>query len=153
MIKILVISDTHGETSWVYDLLLSHSDYDYFFHLGDSELPAYMLSPFISVKGNCDYYNDYPPTKRIITKNATFHLEHGNHYIDDKYILAQDVLIFLHGHSHKHYVRKIDDNHYVANPGSYSRPRDGSEGTYLEILINDNGEVTFNFKDRIKSQL
>ena len=84
MIKILVVSDTHGEIGWVNDLLLSHSDYDYFFHLGDSELPSHMISPFTSVKGNCDYYHDYPPTKRIITKNATFHLEHGNHYIDEK---------------------------------------------------------------------
>ena len=147
MVKILVISDTHGDTSWINELLLSHSDYDFFLHLGDSELPGYMLSPFASVKGNCDYYNDYPPTRTIVTKYGSLYLEHGNHYIDDEYVLSKDVKIFLHGHTHSHYVRKIDDNHYIANPGSYSRPRDGSNGTFLEIYLSENS-VEFKFKNR-----
>lgn len=145
MIKILVVSDTHGDIEFINELLLSHSDYDFFLHLGDSMLPSELLTPFTSVKGNCDYGHDFPPTKRIKTKYGYIHMEHGNYPLTDEYILSQDVKIFLYGHTHIHSLRKIDDDHFVANPGSYTRPRDGSNGSYLEIFM-DEKETKFNFK-------
>ena len=42
-------------------------------------------------------------------------------------------------------VSNLDKNHYIANPGSITRPRDGSSGTYLIITLDEN-EPQFNFK-------
>lgn len=93
MLKILVVSDSHGDVSILNDLFLSHQDFDYFFHLGDSELPSYQLYPFISVRGNNDYF-DYPISKLIHTKYGDFYLEHGNHHIDDEYIRSKNARFF-----------------------------------------------------------
>lgn len=145
MIKILVTSDIHGDSSIVNLLYLSHQDYDYFLDCGDSQLPDYMIRPFISVKGNCDYGNDYPPTRYINTPFGRIYIEHGNNsFLDEEYIKSKDALIFLSGHTHKKSLIKIDENHYYANPGSASRPRD-DYASYLEIII-DNDKINFQFK-------
>lgn len=146
MIKILVISDIHGDASLINSLWLSHQNFDYFFNLGDSQLMPNDIYPFISVKGNCDYGSDYPLFKRIKTKYGDIYLEHGNHYISEDYIKEKNARVFLCGHTHVHLLKKIDDNHYFANPGSLTRPRDNTLGTYLEIYMDQNN-IEFIFKE------
>lgn len=137
MIKLLVVSDTHGDADWIRALWLSHTDYDLFLHLGDSELPASMLYPFVSIKGNCDYFFDYPKTKQIRTKYGNIFMVHNATAATDEDILKQDVRLFLCGHTHRYEVRSVGPC-YFANPGSLIRPRDCSAGTYMEIELSEN---------------
>lgn len=143
MIKILVVSDSHGNEEILKNLYYKHQDCSYFLHLGDSQIPSFCLQPFISVKGNCDF-EDYPPFKEISLPIGKIFYEHGNNYLytDLDYIKSKNCLIYLHGHTHVHYVKNIDGI-YIANPGSLTRPRDGNKGTYLIITIDK--DISFNF--------
>lgn len=146
MSKILVVSDSHGDLDLLDKIAQQHQDIDYYLHLGDSELPTYLIRPFIGVRGNCDYDYDYPLTRFIFVNNIKIYLEHGLSLSskDDEYYLSKDCKIFLHGHTHVHYVKKLKDM-YIANPGSLTRPRDNSNGTYLIIDVKNEDSISFNF--------
>lgn len=145
MIKILVVSDSHSNQELLQILALKHQDCSYFLHLGDSELPSFFLSPFISVKGNCDF-EEYPLYREISLPIGKLFCEHGQNYqfLDIDYIKSLNCKIYLHGHTHKHYLKEVDGI-YIANPGSLTRPRDGNKGTYLIISIDDKN-INFDFK-------
>ena len=53
--KIIVVSDSHGNYSLLNEIYLKHFDASIFYHLGDSQLPEYMLHSYCGVKGNCDF--------------------------------------------------------------------------------------------------
>ena len=143
--KIVVISDTHRDIDSIKIVRYINNDADMFLHCGDSELPPELIDGFASVKGNCDYF-EYPLNKTWKTPFGDIYIEHGHkHVLSDDYILSKNTLIFLHGHTHKHYVKKVG-NCYVANPGSLTKPRDDTNGTYLVITI-DNDQVKFDFKE------
>lgn len=149
MIKILVVSDSHNDTTLLNKIYLKHQDCTYFIHLGDSQLPSFLLSPFVSVKGNNDYEN-YPLFRYITTPFGNIYCEHGTNYrfTQQEYVKSKNALIFLHGHTHIHYVKQLDNNTYIANPGSLTRPRDESNGTYLIISL-DEKNIKFDFYDSI----
>lgn len=138
MNKILVVSDSHRDTNILNDLLIKYYDFDYYLHLGDSELPAFLISPFASVKGNCDH-EYYPPTKTLIIDNIKIYYEHGLSLLFDdiEYIKSKNCNIFLYGHTHMHSIKKLN-NTIICNPGSLTRPRDNTKGTYLIITIDKN---------------
>ncbi|MCH5171984.1 MAG: YfcE family phosphodiesterase [Erysipelotrichales bacterium] len=143
--KIVVISDTHRDIDSIRLVRYINHDADMFLHCGDSELPEDQIDGFASVKGNCDYF-DYPLNKTLKTPLGNIYIEHGHkHALSDEYILSKNAIIFLHGHTHRHYVKKVG-NCYVANPGSLIKPRDDSNGTYLIITI-DNEQIKFEFKE------
>ena len=58
--KIVVASDNHGDLEVLKRIVLANQDASLFLHLGDSQMFDYEISPFIGVKGNCDYGKDYP---------------------------------------------------------------------------------------------
>lgn len=138
MNKILVVSDSHRDIDLLNKLLIRHYDCDYYLHLGDSELPSFLISPFSSVKGNCDH-EYYPPSKTLIVDNIKIYYEHGLSLLFDDidYINSKECNIFLHGHTHINYIKKLGST-IVCNPGSLTRPRDNTDGTYLIIKIENN---------------
>ncbi len=145
--KILIISDTHGDISRLKDVYLKHQDCDYFFHLGDFELPSYLISPFSYVIGNCDYLEVEPKVLDLTINDIKIHLEHGNrinYSYFEKYIKNLNVDIFLFGHLHKQLAFKIDKT-LVLNPGSLNRPRDDSKGCYLILNIKNKNDITYKF--------
>lgn len=144
--KIVVVGDTHRDIDCLRKVRTFHSDADMFLHCGDSEVPSDYLDGFASVKGNCDYF-DYPLNKRFKTPYGDIYLEHGDSpgISRDSYILSKKCILFLCGHTHRHSVKKVG-NCYVANPGSLTRPRDGSNGTYLIIELDSKG-IKFQFKE------
>ena len=75
--KIVVVSDSHGNKSRLDEVLLANQDADLFWHLGDYELPEYLMSPFMLIKGNCDFFSDSPISKDLIINDVKFHLEHS----------------------------------------------------------------------------
>jgi len=144
--KILVCSDSHGETELLDKLFYENQDCSLFLHCGDVGLPAYLTKKFLVVKGNCDYF-DYPRKRDIPTKWGTIHMEHGDTYQsrDEKYIESLGCFIYLFGHTHKK-EHGYDGKTYAFNPGSLTRPRDGNEGSYLTINIDDDtGALTFKY--------
>ncbi len=148
--KILVVSDSHGDFDTLRRILLANQKCDIFIHCGDSELPSsYMPFELLAVKGNCDYFDDYPLKRDIKTKFGTIHVEHGNLFsaLTYSYISSLNCYIYLFGHTHERCAKKVD-NTYIFNPGSLTEPRDSSLGSYLIIEINDeSGELNYKFYD------
>ena len=146
--KIIVVSDTHGNYDLLQKIYLKHQDAKYFFHLGDSELPENYLFPFLIIKGNCDYFLNAPEKLTINYEFGKAHLEHGNKIpfiIFDSYVKSLDVDYFFYGHTHQKSFEIVGKT-YVFNPGSLTKPRDDNEGSYLIIEIDDQNNKFLNYK-------
>lgn len=145
--KIVVVSDTHGDIDILKKVRMLNPNADMFLHCGDSELPPELLDGFATVKGNCDYF-DYPISKTFDTPYGKIYMEHGNRAIihNDSYIESLNAKIILLGHTHRHSLRIVGDT-FVANPGSLTRPRDDTNGTYLIINIKSQNDFDFEFKE------
>ena len=53
-ITVILVSDNHGFRKPLEYIKMKHSDADYFFHCGDTELPPYEMEGFAVVQGNND---------------------------------------------------------------------------------------------------
>ncbi len=71
MTKWLIASDNHNEAGILYQLYEQHNDANVFIHLGDSEFEYNdtELSLFRRVKGNCDFYPEFP-NEEIVEVNG-----------------------------------------------------------------------------------
>lgn len=137
--KILAVSDSHGRDDILLDLYTMYPKMDYYLHAGDSQSVSYNIFPFDSVLGNCDYYGDFPSFRRIKTSIGDIFIKHtpGINSKD-----KNGTKIFIYGHTHINELKEIEGIIYL-NPGSVSRPRDGSLGSYAIIEIKDNeAEIT-----------
>lgn len=143
--KIVVVSDSHGNVDILYKILELNSDADMFIHAGDSGLQQ-SLYPYRMVKGNCDYYSDFPEELNIKTLFGNIYVTHGHKYMTITHYTVQskNCKIFIFGHTHKHLLQKFGDT-YLCNPGSVSLPRDNTNGTYLIINVS-NEKCEFEFK-------
>ena len=146
--KICVVSDSHGDREILNRIYNSNPNCDIYLHLGDSELSEEYIHPFVSVKGNCDYFLDYPPFRIIETPCGRIYCEHGHVHLRGNISLLDryNCKVYLYGHTHIHRLEKIND-YYFVNPGSVSRPRDQTNGTYLLIECNKETGFSFMFKD------
>ncbi len=144
--KIVVVSDTHGNRNILEKIKEQNKDASLLLHAGDSQLFREEMYPFITIKGNCDYDSRYDESFDITLSCGKLHMEHGHRlgYLRESYLQQNNYKIFIHGHTHSHYVKQLGDS-YVCCPGSPNRPRDGSSGTYLIIDVNDK-DIKFNFK-------
>lgn len=135
--KFVIVSDSHGDISSLKEIAMLHSDADRYIHVGDSERTPLEISPFISVKGNCDYLTNYPNQLIIDTPIGKMMIRHKP-YIEDYEIENHNIKIYVYGHTHHKHFEKINGVYYI-NPGSITRPRDCSKGSYiiLEIINND----------------
>ena len=146
--KIVIVSDTHGDTHSLQKVLLRETGVDLYLHAGDVVAPKEDINPFAAVRGNCDgfYRQDYEKEYEYMTPYGRIHMEHIP--LSDIMIEAlkiEGVKIFIHGHTH---VRKneYDNGTYIFCPGSLSFPRDNDKGTYLVLEINEK-EVKHTFKE------
>ena len=148
--KIIVVSDSHGNTTLLEKIKQKEFDADYFIHCGDYCLPDYYVDGFAKVCGNCDYSFETPKELNLETPFGLIHVEHGDNPLflsnKDNYIESKKCFIFLYGHTHEKYHRKINET-YVFNPGSLTRPQDSNYGSYLRIYINEkDNNLTFDYK-------
>lgn len=143
--KIVIVSDSHGNREILEKIALQNSNANLFLHAGDSRLCKSEINPYISVKGNCDYELDFSESITIKTPYGNLYMTHGNRlYEINRYTLQKNnAKIFVFGHTHSHLAKKIDDC-YIFNPGSVSLPRDGTNGTYL-ILDITSDKVSYKF--------
>lgn len=153
MIKMLVMSDTHGDTTLAEKVLKKHQDADIVIHLGDYFRDAdrlhelYPKIRFEVVYGNSDYMiGDVPIEKLLEIEGQRILLTHGHRYsvkwgIERLHVKAHNENIQLLLYGHTHISRMVYGPGYIIlNPGSISEPRGGDDGTYAVVVI-DNAKI------------
>ncbi|MBQ0010755.1 MAG: YfcE family phosphodiesterase [Ruminococcus sp.] len=143
--KIVIISDTHGDRERMERVLRIHPDADIYLHAGDSELASDALFPFIGVRGNCDWGSDLPEEITLPTPYGNLYITHGHHGVlrTRAELHRLNARIFVSGHTHVHGAILREDGFFF-NPGSLAKPRDGENGTYLVLNVTEK-TVTYRF--------
>lgn len=152
ILKILVVSDTHGRLTKMEDLVKSYKDLDLIVHLGDHFKDARAVAgltqtPIIAVHGNCDGWGlsqdrDY---KVVETPGGRILLTHGHGYdvkrgVDRLLYKAEEegAKAVLFGHTHQSYLEEIDGI-FLMNPGSLEEPRGMEPGSYGLVRADKDG--------------
>ena len=144
--KILVISDIHGDFDDFYKIMLKETFdeiiilgdlMDYGYHINDDiiDLLVSLKDKLILIKGNTDFYIDYEKyglyAHDIIKLNLNgklVTLTHGNVY-NMNFLPNDPGELFFFGHTHVPFLSK-NLNITFFNPGSLGHPRGGSESSY-----------------------
>lgn len=148
--RILVFSDSHGNSHRIREAILSNPTADTVIHLGDGERDLDELQPILGGKrlvcvcGNCDYGSMLRDNETLNIGSVRILCTHGHRegvkYGTDSLIDKAKRLgarIVLYGHTHEP-VTDYDDGLYVMNPGSIR------EGCYGAIDITAAGIVCLN---------
>ena len=167
MTKILVFSDSHGESGDMKRIIESvHPDAEYVIHLGDGAEDIERLSPhfprqaFVGVKGNCDWLRgfDYNGDHRVLDMEGVrifichghrHGVKNGGYSLLISAAITQNADIALFGHTHHSEYLTVpkpgrDDLNekgaviHILNPGSISRPRGGEiAGKSYAVILLD----------------
>lgn len=152
--KLLVISDTHGDISKAYDIIKSiNSLIDGIIHCGDIVEDALAIKrrfpdiPMYNVRGNCDYGSSVENEVLLNIGGKKIFVTHGDLYSVE---WNTDRLCYkgaeknadacIYGHTHVPDVEYYNDM-VIMNPGSLTRPRGGSKPSYGILKIED-GVIT-----------
>ncbi len=144
--KIVVVSDTHGNFEELRRVAMIENGADLYLHAGDvGHFLPQDISPFAPVKGNCDFHSSMLPFERRI--NTPYGLLLIKHHpilykdeIEDLY--KEGVRIFIHGHTHIKESIKYKDM-YILCPGSLCFPRDDYASYLLLDISKEEVAVTF----------
>lgn len=158
--KVMCISDIHGNIECLKkalekfkeenaEKLIILGDFSSYYHSSTdyeiAEILNNMAGSIIAVKGNCDnthideiFNFTLPYIRNIQINEKTITITHG-HIYNSNNLPENCGDIFIYGHTHVGKVEKIGDK-IIANPGSISKPRNGSKKTYL-IIDKDNIEL------------
>lgn len=148
--RVLIISDSHGDTKR-FDQIITASEPDMIIHLGDIERDVEYLEavypniPLHAVLGNNDPWVRRETEKVIEIENQKIFITHGHLYgvWDNGFRVCERAkelgcATALFGHSHVP-VDEMFGNVRAFNPGSISRPRQGSYS--VGIMEIENGKV------------
>ncbi len=145
MIRILVVSDTHGNSRALCRALDDQPNAQYILHLGDGASEMTSLAPTCTgtvyqVRGNCDFASSLPTEEEVRIAGVPILLTHGHRYSVkggtgalEQAARSRGVRIALFGHTHQP-MTHYDNGLYLVNPGSL-----GYGGTYATIDIDGNG--------------
>lgn len=151
MIKIVVMSDNHGDDNQIKDIQAWEKDAMCFVHCGDSETwHPQLLASFYAVRGNNDWALDLPNQVIFEMGEHRILVTHGHRYgyfdrVKMLSYLAKENLcdIVFCGHTHMP-MNCIQDGVHVINPGSTRLPRGGYENTYCVCYLDGSSvEVIF----------
>ena len=147
--RIIVLSDTHGNPKVLETILARHADADACIHLGDSEGDVKLFlschpeweSKFYAVRGNCDFNSSLPISRTIdlIPGHRIFAVHGHRHaisYTPDILVeeaIAEGCNIVLHGHTHVPAWQEFGEGNLYLNPGSVSLPKEGSAHSYMTL--------------------
>lgn len=151
--KVLIISDTHGNHKNLNRVLERERPYEQVIHLGDIEgdedyLQAAAGCPVAAVCGNNDYFSPLPQEQIIEVAGKQVFLTHGHYY----YVAAgiehlvkeakgRDVELVMFGHTHRPLIRQ-EQGLTILNPGSLSYPRqEGRRPSYIVMETSPQGEL------------
>lgn len=146
MTKIIVVSDTHGNSSAIEKLMPRIAENDYFFHLGDGCMDVKQVwkeypDKVYQCRGNCDGFTPTPAEGEIEVEYVKIFYCHGDKYgvKSSLQTLAREAKkrgceIALYGHTHKADVTEIDGVTLI-NPGSLKKWVDAG-GSYCYLVIH-----------------
>lgn len=148
--RILVVSDTHGQAINLRQVLLSQPKAEVVIHLGDGENDLAMLKPhfadktFLQVRGNCDWGSSLPESATFSVGDKKIFYTHGHNYgvKSGLYTVVcaareQKADILLFGHTHTA-ITDYDDGLHIMNPGALS----GFKPSHGTIDITEQGILT-----------
>lgn len=140
--KILVLSDTHGEISAAARLIKTEAP-DQVIHLGDCLRDAEDLSnhfpslPICKVPGNNDWFTDEAKEKAVPMGGARIFLCHGHTtgvkgglHLQAARALQHNCTVSLFGHTHRPYLEE-NNGVLLLNPGSLTY-----SGTYAILTLH-----------------
>lgn len=152
-LRIMVISDTHGNVDGIIREFKRKEEIDLLIHLGDYCKDALKLKEklnieVINVRGNCDLLDYNTPEEELIEiKGIKILITHGHRYnvkytLNNIYYKAREVQanVVLFGHSHVP-VSSTYDGIIFLNPGSSTLPRGGSKRSYGLLQIDEKVNV------------
>ncbi len=152
MLKILVVSDSHGNINLLHDVISANRNVDLVIHLGDHTADGnevmrdFPTIAYLTVSGNCDigsFINKTNTEGTFKAEGRRIFYTHGHKYnvkYGTQYLVSQAKInnadIALYGHTH---ISGVDEQNgvLVINPGSVAFPRDGTSGTYCLLEIKD----------------
>ena len=154
--KILIISDTHGNLNNLYTVLEREKPIDNLLHLGDvsrddDEIRAIADCACAFVRGNCDWCSDERDSRDFGLLGHNVHMEHG-HMLPDSFAgiaakaknIGADIMMY--GHTHVPLIYRYKDV-YIINPGSLSKPRQSDHRpSYIIMNIEAGQEPEFEIK-------
>ena len=155
VMRVLIISDTHGYHKNLDKVLKLERPYHQVIHLGDIEgdedyLETAAGCPVTAVRGNNDYFSRLPQEQIIELEGKRIFITHGHYY----YVVAglehlireaqgRDADLVMFGHIHRPVIRK-EGTLSVINPGSLSFPRqEGHKPSYIVMETGDDGDFQF----------
>ncbi|MDD5927666.1 MAG: metallophosphoesterase [Firmicutes bacterium] len=151
--RILAVSDTHGDCSRVIDIyqkLSKESPVDVIVHCGDYAADARELQTCLGVhvawvRGNCDGGFSDTDWSVLETEAGNFLVTHGHmeqvDYSKQKVYykaLENHCVGAFFGHTHRASYTEVDGV-ALMNPGSLTKPRDGSGGTFGLMVTHEDG--------------
>ena len=153
-VRILVFSDSHGNTRNIIPALEAQTDARHALFLGDGAAKFMELASafpnisFRAVSGNCDREDDLPLFRVLDIAGKRIYMTHG-HGEGVKYSLGtlmKNALvnradIVIYGHTHISRI-SYENSLHIINPGSVSQPRAGRP-SYAVIDITAGGVAPF----------
>lgn len=153
--RVLIVSDTHGNEMNLERLLENAGKIDRLIHLGDVEggedyIQTLVDVPVDMVAGNNDYFSDLPREKIIQLGKYQALLTHGHYYYVSmgherirEEARNRGVDIVMYGHTHRPCLEQ-KDGLTILNPGSLSLPRqEGREPSYIIMDIDQEGAAHY----------
>jgi putative phosphoesterase len=164
--KIIVLSDTHGRSHRIDEVLKRNADNDAVLFLGDGlrDFDRDSIRGFFAVRGNCDGYSflsqeDTPEELMLTFDGFKLLMMHGHTKnvksgteVAMAYAYAKGADVLLYGHTHKpeerYYPvgselcgRTIERPMYSFNPGSLGEA--GWGGPTFGVIQIKNGQILF----------
>lgn len=151
--KVLVISDTHGNYNALAQAVKLHPDAEVILFLGDGESEATRfkqnLTPakrMLLVRGNNDYNYEIPTEACLTLERSRIFLTHGHKYRVKSTLMSlqyaakeQNADVVLFGHTHSPLI-ETSDGMLFFNPGTLGRSFLGKP-TYGILEITKDGAV------------
>ena len=124
--RIAVVSDSHGNKKAI-DKIFNNYKFDHFVFLGDGveDLGLYINLPNVHiVRGNCDFFSDYPLEQKLDFDGVKILITHGHKYMVkfttnmlSQSAVEQGAQLALFGHTHK-FCDVSSDGVRLINPGA-----------------------------------
>ncbi|MCD8077313.1 MAG: metallophosphoesterase [Lachnospiraceae bacterium] len=153
--KILVVSDTHGQLHHFQTVLKRVAPVDRILHLGDVEGDEEILRgtvgcPILFVAGNCDRLSREPWERVVELSGHRILMTHGHRYGVQRGLARLNASaeeaqadVVLYGHTHIPDLSYVGERAFL-NPGSLSRPRqEGHRPSFAILEIDAKGQCHF----------
>ena len=154
--RILIVSDTHGRSMWLEEVLRKIGPIDRMIHLGDvdgeeARIRSMVDVPVDMVAGNNDYFSGLPSEMEIELGKHRAWLTHGHGYFVNmghemlkEEAKKRGVDVVMYGHTHRPCLERRSGL-TILNPGSLSLPRqEGHEPSWIMMYIDEHGEADYN---------